>query len=59
MENLLNSLFDFQRFDGNSALQSVINSVHTRNAVQELGPDEMEWIAAAGVFEKDPKNTRS
>ena len=59
MEKILWQLFDFQRFEGNRALQDVIDSVHIRNAVQELGPDEMEWIAAAGVFDRDQKNARS
>ena len=30
MENRLKKLFDFQKFEGNSDLQSVIDSVHSR-----------------------------
>ena len=53
MENKLKALFDFQKFDGNTDLQQVINSVHSRYAVagnksRELKLDEMEWVAAAG-----------
>ena len=54
MEGKLKTLFDYQKFEGNSALQSVIDSVHARYAVKELSLDEMEWVAAAGVSEKKP-----
>lgn len=49
MEGKLKALFDYQKFEGNTALQQVINSVHSRFAVQELSMDEMEWVSAAGV----------
>ena len=49
MEKTLRSLFDFQKYEGNHALQQVIDSVHARHAVRELSPDEMEWVAAAGT----------
>ena len=51
MENRLKKLFDFQKFEGNSDLQSVIDSVHSRysgNSVRELSMDEMSWVNAAG-----------
>jgi len=48
MENKLKALFDYQKFEGNAALQSVINSVHSRYAVKELSMEEMEWVSAAG-----------
>ena len=51
MEGKLKALFDYQKFEGNSALQSVIDSVHSRYAVKELSLDEMEWVNAAGVPE--------
>ena len=51
MENKLKALFDYQKFEGNAALQSVIDSVHSRYAVRELSMDEMEWVNAAGVPE--------
>lgn len=51
MENRLTKLFDFQKFEGNSDLQSVIDSVHSRysgSSVRELSMDEMSWVNAAG-----------
>ena len=42
MEGKLKTLFDYQKFESNSALQSVIDSVHARYAVKELSLDEME-----------------
>ena len=51
MEGKLKALFDYQKFEENSALQSVIDSVHSRYAVKELSLDEMEWVAAAGIPE--------
>ena len=54
MEKKLKSMFDYQKFEGNTALQQVIDSVHSRWAVKELSLDEMEWVAAAGVSEKKP-----
>ena len=56
MEGKLKSLFDYQKFEGNSALQSVIDSVHSRYAVKELSLDEMEWVAAAGIPETKPED---
>ena len=49
MENKLKALFDYQKFEGNAALQSVIDSVHSRYAVRELSMDEMEFVSAAGT----------
>ena len=49
MESKLRKLFDFQKFEGNPALQEVIDATHSRYAVQELSLDELEWVAAAGV----------
>ena len=49
METVLTGLFDFQKFEGNRALQQVINNVHTRYAVRELDLDEMMFVAAAGM----------
>ena len=61
MERKLKALFDYQKFEGNTALQSVIDSVHSRYAVKELSLDDMQWVAAAGIPEnkpadKDPKD---
>ena len=55
MENKLKALFDYQKFEGNAALQSVIDSVHSRYAVRELSMDEMEWVNAAGVPVQNPE----
>ena len=56
MEGKLKALFDYQKCEGNSALQSVIDSVHSRYAVKELSLDEMEWVAAAGIPETKPED---
>lgn len=56
MEGKLKALFDYQKFEGNPALQSVIDSVHSRYAVKELSLDEMEWVAAAGVPDINPED---
>ncbi len=51
MEDALKRLFNFQDFDGNRALQGVIDSVHARYGMRELSLDEMEFVSAAGVPE--------
>ncbi len=56
MEGKLKALFDYQKFEENSALQSVIDSVHSRYTVKELSLDEMEWVAAAGIPETKPED---
>lgn len=55
MERKLKALFDFQKFEGNSALQSVIDSVHSRYTARELNLDEMEWVNAAGTVTARPE----
>ena len=57
MERTLKSLFDFQKFEGNSDLQKVIDSTHSRYAVRELSLDEMEGVAAAGIPEINNQKT--
>ena len=52
MEKMLGKLFDFQRFEGNRALEQVIHGVHARYTVRELNLDELETVAAAGRPEK-------
>ena len=54
----LGQLFDFQKFEGNRELQQVIDSVHARYAVRELGFDELETVSAAGTpdLPDDKKN---
>ncbi len=48
VEKKLKQLFDFQKFEGNSDLQLIIDSVHARYGVKELSLDDMEFVAAAG-----------
>ena len=47
MEKRLSKLFDYQKFAGNSKLQSVIDSVHRRP--RELSLDEADYVSAAGT----------
>ena len=58
MDRALKTLFDFQKFEGNSDLQQVINSVHSRYAVKELSLDEMEWVSAAGTPVQNTKKDK-
>ena len=62
MEKTLRQLFDFQKFEGNAELQSVIDSVHARYASRELSLDEMDLVSAAGVpenaFKKDEEKNK-
>jgi len=55
MERRLKNLFDYQKFEGNPALQSVIDSVHSRYPVRELDMDDMEWVNAAGTPNARPE----
>ena len=57
MENKLRKLFDFQKFEGNASLQSVIDDVHARYARRELSMEDMEWVNAAGNID-GPENKR-
>lgn len=58
MESILKSCFEYQKFEENAALRSVIDSVHARWASRELNLDEMNSIAAAGVSEQSRKKDR-
>ncbi len=49
MENRLKELFDYQLFEGNAALQAVIDSVHRHYAVRELDLSELATVSAAGM----------
>lgn len=51
MEEKLKTLFDFQRYEQNARLQTVIDSVKARYSTRELSLEDMEWVAAAGVPE--------
>lgn len=48
MEKLLTSLFDFQRFEKNPSLQSIIDEVEERYGIDEMTDDELDLLAAAG-----------
>ena len=49
MERLLKGLFDFQKYENNAALRSVVDSVHCRYSAQELSLENLEQIFAAGT----------
>ncbi len=56
MEKKLKALFDYQKFENNTDLQRIIDSVHarytaqnTKRSIRELSLDEVEWVAAAGM----------
>ena len=49
METVLTTLFDYQKFEDNPALRSIINATHSRYDMRELNLDEMDCIAAAGM----------
>ena len=51
MENKLKQLFGYQQFEGNRELQQVIDSVHAKYAMRELGLDDLEMVNAAGMPE--------
>ena len=56
MEKKLKELFDFQKYQGNSELQQVIDAVHAKYAVRELSLSDMDMVFAAGVPENpNPK----
>ncbi len=54
MESKLAYLFDFQKFEGNRALQDVIDEVHARRSMAELDLDDMQFVSAAGVPDRKP-----
>ena len=63
MEEKISLLFDFQLYEENEDLQSVINAVQSRYGARQLSDDEAELVAAAGRPEaafkhKDPKDSR-
>lgn len=43
----LKRLFDFQRFEGNEKLQSLIDDTDSRR-LNELADDDLQWVSAAG-----------
>lgn len=53
MERRLRQTFDFQRFEGNARLQTVIDEAHARVDACELAEDELGLVSAAGVPEPE------
>ena len=53
LEKKLRALFDFQKYEQNADLQSVIDRVHARysNNARMLSDDEADLVAAAGMPE--------
>ena len=47
-DKLLTELFEFQRFEGDPALQRLIDEVEDRWSEEELSDDELDCVAAAG-----------
>ena len=58
MESILKRLFDYQKFEENAELRSVIDSVHARWDARELDLDEMQFVAAAGSSEAPLKKEK-
>ncbi len=58
MENLLRRLFDYQKFEGNAALDAVVNAVHARYGLQELEMEDMEFVSAAGTPDLKPDDQK-
>ena len=56
-ESKLSKLFDYQRFEGNKRLQTLINAAETRFS-NALSDDDLEWVNAAGeeIEHKDKKD---
>ena len=48
MEKKLSLLFDYQKFEKNRELQSIIDSVNSRFPTRKLSDDEADLVAAAG-----------
>ena len=61
MEHLLRGLFDFQKYESNVPLQSLIDSVHRRYSTRELSLENLEQVFAAGtpVFRNPDKNSEN
>ena len=58
MENILKALFNYQKFENNTELKKVIDSVHSRYASRALSMDELEMVAAAGEAHSDLKDKK-
>ena len=49
MDKKLSLLFDYQKFEQNPELQSVIDTVKARFSARQLSDDEADLVAAAGL----------
>ena len=60
LEKKLRALFDFQKYEQNADLQSVIDRVHARysNSARMLSDDEADLVAAAGMPETAMKKRK-
>ena len=58
LEKLLEGLFDFQRFERDPALQSVIDEVEERYFHKELSDDELSMLSAAGEPYSQPPDPK-
>jgi hypothetical protein len=52
MDNVIKSLFDYHKFEGNSRLSSMISEVEGRYGVS-LNDADLEFVNAAGCFENE------
>ena len=48
LERMLTALFDYQRFEQNPVLQSVIDGVDLRFPAVNLDEEDLSYVAAAG-----------
>ena len=48
MENKISRLFDYQKFEGNTKLQQIIDDTHARCRAKTLSLNELGWVNAAG-----------
>ena len=51
MENRLRALFDYQRFEKNSSLQTMIEETHKRVRSAALSDEMMSRVSAAGEWQ--------
>ena len=60
MEKKLRALFQYQDFEKNAELQSVIDTVHARygSTARMLSDEEADYVAAAGMPVTAPKRKK-
>lgn len=52
MENKLKAMFDYQHFDGNKKLESMLMAAENRHPAM-LSDDDLDMVSAAGVPNQD------